>query len=585
MLLDGNMLAKGHKHLAFGAIEISPDHRLLAYSIDHDGSERFELRVRDLATGKDLPDRVPGTYYGAEWGNDNKTLFYVTIDKAHRPYRLHRHALGEASSDDVIVLEEQDERFHLWLHKTRSERFVMATLESAITTEVRFIDADKPREAARVLAARRHGVEYKPAHHGSWWYIATNDGAEDFKLVRAPVTEPSVSRWEEVIGPRDGVLLEGVEAFADHLVIREREGGQRRLVVRQMSDGQQHVVPIDEPVHAIGTTDNREHDTTMLRLAWQSMRTPRTVVDYDMKTRKATVRKVAPVRGGHDLRRYSVQRLWATSHDGAKVPISLVARRDVQPRPGQPRAHPCLLTAYAAYGYSSSPRFDRERLALLERGFVVAIAHARGGSELGRRWKNAGKLQHKRNTFLDVVAVAEKLVADGWTTPQQLALRGGSAGGLLVGATINLRPKLFRAALALVPFVDVVNTMMDSSLPLTVIEHEEWGDPNDKRFFGVIAAYSPYDNVKAQRYPDLFVTAGLNDPRVHYWEPAKWVARLRAQAQGSLILLKTKMGAGHGGASGRYESLADEALEFAFLIDRLGAPSAALPMATQAEKP
>ncbi len=591
VLLDVNALAKGHKHVALGGLEVSENHKLLAYSVDFDGSEIFELRVRDLATGKDLGDRVPGVYYGVEWGNDNATLFYTTPDNAHRPYRWRRHVLGEPASKDVTLHQEDDERFHLYLGKSRSGRFVTALMESAITSEIRFVDADKPRSKARLLAKRRQGIEYSAVHHGEHWYIKTNDGAIDFKLMRAPLDKPSVAHWKVVVPGRDGVLLEGVGSFRDFLVLRERKDGQRRIRVRVMAGAtrggkkggekgankvdDEHTIKFEEPVHTVGLKDNRDYNTTTLRLSYTSMKTPQTVLDYDMRKRTRKILKVKPVRGGYDASRYVTERLWATSHDGVKVPVSIVRRRDVK-KGGK---HPCHLKAYAAYGYSYEPRFDRERIALLERGFVVAIAHARGGSVLGRKWKQDGKLEHKRNTFEDVAAVAKMLADEGWTTASKLGLQGGSAGGLMVGATINAYPERFGAAIANVPFVDVLNTMMDAKLPLTVVEWEEWGNPNKKRFFDVIRAYSPYDNVRAVRYPDLFVTAGLNDPRVHYWEPAKWVARLRHKAKGGLVLLKTKMEAGHGGASGRYENLADEAGEYAFLINRLGASTKPLPLA------
>lgn len=578
VILDENALAKGHKHLGVGALEVSPNHKLLAYSVDTDGSERFELRIRDLATGKDLADRVPGTYYGAEWGNDNETLLYVTIDKAHRPFRAHRHVLGTPLVNDSVLYEETDERFHLSLDKTRSERFVLVNLNSAVTTEVRYLDADQPRGALRLLAKRRQAIEYQVSHHGQHWYVVTNDaGATDFRVVKTPITKPGSSNWQQHTPHRPGVLVQSVSAFRGHLLVAEREGGQRRLVVTDLKTNTQHRVAISEPVHTVSPRSNRDFMTDVLRFSWQSMRTPRTVVDYNMSTRQAKTRKVSPVRGGHDPNRYTVTRLWAPSEGGVSVPISLAHRRDIKPT----GANPCLIMAYAAYGYSSEPYFDREHLALLERGFVLAIAHARGGSDLGRKWQDDGKLLAKPHTFVDVISVARQLVATGWSNPKKLALRGGSAGGLMVGATINLAPELFSAALALVPFVDVLNTMMDASLPLTVVEYEEWGDPNDKRFFDAIRSYSPYDNVRPAAYPDLFITAGLNDPRVHYWEPAKWTAKLRRNAKNALIVLKTKMGAGHGGASGRYENLADEALELAFLIDRLGASKVPLPIASQ----
>jgi oligopeptidase B len=565
VLLDLNPLAEGHAYFRLGAFEPSPDHRLLAYSVDTSGAESFTLVVKDLTAGALLPETIPNVSAGGVWANDSRTLFYVVLDEARRPHRLYRHRLGENPAEDVLVHEEADESFFVDVDRTRSRAFLLLELTSHSTSEVRFVSADRPDEPFRTIEPRRHGVEYSVTHHGDRFLLTTNDGATDFRLVSAPVADPSRARWTEVLPSRPGVKLDSVDAFRDHLVVYEREAGLRQIRILELREGGgRHLVAFPEPVYTFYQHENPEFDTSLLRFTYTSMVTPPAVVDYDLSARTWTVRKQTEVLGGYDPARYRSERLFATAADGARVPISLVYQLPLE-RPGGPR--PLLLNGYGAYGVSYDPTFSSSSLSLLDRGFVVAIAHIRGGEELGRPWYEGGRLLHKPNTFGDFIAVAEHLVAEGYTSSERLAISGGSAGGLLMGAVTNRRPDLFRAVVAEVPFVDVVNTMLDATLPLTVIEYDEWGNPNEPEAYGCIRSYSPYDNVRAQAYPHLLLTAGLNDPRVAYWEPAKLTARLRAlKTDGNHLLLKTNMGAGHGGASGRWDYLREVAFKYAFLL-------------------
>ncbi|HEV7864500.1 MAG TPA: S9 family peptidase, partial [Acidimicrobiia bacterium] len=554
ILIDENVLAEGQEYCALGAFEVSPDHRLLAWSLDTEGDEDHVLRVRDMETGEDHPEAIPGTSYGVAWASDNRTVFYTTLDESRRPWRVWRHRLGTDPAEDVVVHQEDDDRFFCSIERTRSGGFIVIDLRSAVTSETRLLRADDPEGAFTVLERRRQGVEYGLDHHGDRFFIMTNEDAPNFRLVEAPVEAPGPENWREVIAHSPDIKLEGIAAFAGHLIVLERAEAVRRLRVMALdgSDGQ-HVIEQPEAVSRVGMPeeDNPEFDRRTLRYTYTSLVTPQSIFDYDLDTRERTLLKQEPVLGGYDPTQYETRRLWATASDGTRVPISLVARKGT-PTDG---SAPCVLYGYGSYEASSDPRFSSLRLSLLDRGFVWAIGHIRGGGEMGRAWYEAGKLHHKANTFTDFIACAEHLVEAGWTSPDRLAILGGSAGGLLVGATLNLRPDLFRAAVAEVPCVDVVSTISDPPLPLSVIEWEEWGNPADPEFYATMKSYSPYDNVRPARYPDLFVTAGLNDPRVSYWEPAKWVAKLRTTAEpGGRILLRTEMGAGHGGPSGRYDA-------------------------------
>jgi oligopeptidase B len=566
VLLDENELAKGHDYFRLGVLTVSPDHAKLAYSVDTTGGERYTLRIRDLDSGRDLPDEIPNTYYALAWSSDSRTVFYTRPDEAMRPYQLWRHVLGTAAAEDVCVYEEPDERFFLSVERTRSGAFVVMDLESMITSEVHVLPAGDPEGQFRIVEPRRQGVEYSLDHRGDCFYLVTNDEAPNFRLMAAPVDTPGREHWRELVAHREDVRLLGVDAFARQLALYERADALRRIRVVDPETAEGDPIEQPEPVYMTARGDNPEFETDELRFLYTSLVTPPTVVDYDVRSGARMVRKQEHVLG-YEPERYATVRMWASAPDGERVPMSLVFRRDRPQEPG-----PSLIVGYGAYESSTDPVFSTAHVSLLDRGFAVAIAHVRGGGELGRRWYEHGKLEHKRNTFTDFVACAELLVAEGWTSPAQLAARGGSAGGLLMGAVLNLRPDLFGAVVAEVPFVDVVTTMLDGSLPLTVIEWEEWGNPNDSRFYEAMKAYSPYDNVEAKDYPPMLVTAGLNDSRVAYWEPAKWVARLRAtKTDANPLLLRTRLGAGHSGPSGRYERWHEEAFVFAFLLDALGA--------------
>lgn len=580
VMLDQNVEAGDAEFFAVGAFDTTPDANVLAWSSDTDGDEVYTMRFRDLATGTDLDDVIEGTYYGTAWGGDGATFFYVRPDDAMRPYQLWRHRLGTPANDDVLVHTEDDERFFLGVGTTKDERYLLLGLESKVTSEVWVLDASDPTGPFRVVEPRSQDIEYGLEHWQGRFLIVTNaDGAENFKLVSAPAESPGRSNWEEVIASQPDVLLSGIDVFARFLIIFERAEGLRRIRVRTLSgdglEGEDHVIDQPEEVSTAGGGANPEFDSTVLRYGYTSMVTPSSVFDYDMETRERTLLKQQPVLGGYDPDRYVTERLWATADDGTAVPISVVRRIDRMREIGSP----VLLYGYGSYEASMDPSFSSARLSLLDRGFVFGIAHVRGGGEMGRRWYTEGKLLHKRNTFTDFIACARYLVEQGWTSPSHLAIRGGSAGGLLVGAVLNMAPESFGAAVAEVPFVDVVEAILDASLPLTVLEWEEWGNPVESpEAYAYMKGYDPYLNVEARSYPPLLVTAGINDPRVPYWQPAKWVARLRAtKTDTNPLLLKTEMGAGHMGPSGRYDAWRDEALVYAFLLDALKVEPAAAP--------
>ncbi|MBW4417653.1 MAG: S9 family peptidase [Myxacorys californica WJT36-NPBG1] len=570
VLLDQNQLAKGAEYFSLGVFAVSPNHQILAYAIDTTGAERYTLFFLDLATRQLYSESIPDTYVSFAWGNDNQTVFYTQVDAAQRPYKLFRHSLGQPVSDDPLVFHEPDEAYFLGIDKTRSEAYLLLNLGSKITSEVHYLDANNPTGAFQVICPRTTGIEYEVEHHTDAFYIVTNEEALNFKLMKVPVANPSRENWQTVIEHQEDVFLMGVSAFIDHLVIYEREAGLPKVRVRKLSADEEHTVSFPEATYEVSESVNPEFNTHTLRFGYTSLVTPFSIFDYDLDARSRELKKETPVLGGYDRAHYHSERLQATAPDGTAVPLSIVYKVGVE-RTGQ---NPVLLTGYGSYGFSYPDSFSATRLSLLDRGVVLAIAHVRGGSELGRKWYEDGKFLHKQNTFSDFIACAETLIQQGWTDSEHLAISGGSAGGLLVGAVINQRPELFRAAIAQVPFVDVVTTILDTSLPLSATEWEEWGNPNDKQFYDYMKAYSPYDNVTAQAYPALLVTAGLNDPRVSYWEPAKWTAKLRfvratptqSESDHPVLLLKTNMGAGHGGASGRYDRLKEVAFEYAFLL-------------------
>ena len=567
VLLDQNELAGDSPYFALGTFSVSPDQRMLAYSTDYDGSEKYTLRIKDLQTGEVRPDEVPGTYYGTAWSRDGSTIFYTTVDAAMRPHKVWRHRLGTDASEDELVHEETDERFYTGVRLTRSEEWVVMDIDSKITSEVWILSSDDPAGQFQVVEPRQQGVEYGLDHAGEWFWIIHNDAIENFELVRAPVATPGKAHWTTVIPHRADTRIDGVAAFRDQLAVALRRDGTTGVHVLPLIDGEPqdgHDVDLPEEVRTVGLGSNPEFDASTLRLGYTSLVTPGSVYEYDLAGRELRLLRRSPVLGGVDLDEYESTRDWAVADDGTRIPISLVWRRGT-PRDG---TAPFVLYGYGSYEASMDPWFSIARLSLLDRGFGFAVAHIRGGGEMGRRWYEDGKLLAKRSTFTDFLACAARLVEAGWSSTDRIVARGGSAGGLLMGAVANLAPEKFAAIIAEVPFVDALNTILDPSLPLTIMEWEEWGNPVESdEVYAYMRSYSPYENINTQSYPAILATAGLNDPRVSVHEPAKWVARLRATKTGDHpLLLKTEMGAGHGGPSGRYDAWRDEAFVLAFAL-------------------
>ncbi|MCD6375592.1 MAG: S9 family peptidase, partial [Caldisericaceae bacterium] len=565
IILNENELAKGHKFFSLGVFNVSPNHRYLAYSVDTTGSETYTIYVKDLQTGQLFEEKIENTYYSLAWANDNQTFFYTVLDAAKRPYKVFRHRLGQPASKDELVRHEKDEKFFISVHRSKSGQYIFMNLASQVTSEVRFLPADRPQAAFRVFRPREYKVEYSLVHQGDYFYFLINKDAINFKLLRTPVKRIRERYWQEIIPHNPQVMLEEVEAFKNYLAVLLRDQGLRQILVKDLSSGKDHYIKFEEPLYTVNFTGNAEYDIQTLRFNYQSLITPSSIYDYNLKTRERELKKRREVPN-YKPEAYQMERVWATARDGVKVPVSLIYKKGLK-KDGN---NPALLYGYGSYGVSINLRFNSNIFSLVDRGFVYAIGHIRGGGDLGRQWYEDGKLLKKKNTFTDFIACAQHLINEGFTSPEHLSIMGGSAGGLLMGAVTNIRPDLFKAVVAHVPFVDVLNTMLDPTLPLTVIEYDEWGNPNEEKFYWYIKSYSPYDNVTAQDYPNILVTAGLNDPRVSYWEPAKWVAKLRAtKTDDNLLLLKTNMGAGHMGASGRYDYLKEVAFDYAFLLDRL----------------
>jgi oligopeptidase B len=567
VLLDENAEAGDSAFFALGTFDVSPDGHLLAYSVDLAGDERFTLHVKDLRTGEVLPDTVSNVFYGSAWSRDGSTLFYLTVDEAWRPHRVWRHQLGSDPSGDAIVLEERDERFWVGVRLSRSKEFVVIDVKSKLTSEIHVIPATDPGRAPAVVTPRRQGVEYGLEHDpaGQRFLLLHNDGAEDFALAWTPADEPGT--WHSLIDHAAGTRLLDVDAFAGFLVISLRREGLTGLRVLPVA-GDAFDVAFPEPLYDVCMDSNPEYDTALVRLKYASMITPDSVYDYDPHARTMVLRKQKPVLGGYDPARYEQHREWAVAGDGTRVPISIVCRRGT-PRDG---SAPAVLYGYGSYETSMDPWFSIPRLSLLDRGVVYAVAHIRGGGEMGRRWYDDGKMLAKKNTFTDFVTCARHLASSGWTSASALVARGGSAGGLLMGAVANMAPGAFAGIVAQVPFVDALNTILDPSLPLTVTEWEEWGNPLESaQVYAYMKSYTPYENITAQAYPPILAVTSLNDTRVLYHEPAKWVARLREVAPDADVLLKTEMGAGHGGPSGRYDAWKEEAFMASWMLDRLAA--------------
>jgi oligopeptidase B len=575
VLIDANELADGHDFFSLGASVVSPDGRLLAFGTDTTGDERFLLQVKDIETGELLPDQVPGTSYGATWDLTGTHLFYTTVDEAWRPDKIWRHRLGTDPAEDVVVHHETDERFWVSVGRTRSDRFLVIGCGSKVTSEYHVLDADDPTGEFRVLAPRRQGVEYGVEHAviggEDVFLVLHNDGAENFALARTPVDATSHEQWEPLLPHDPAIRLEDVEAFATHLVVSQRSEGLTQLRLLRLGEGGvagDEVLAMEHPIYTVGLAGNPEFHQPTLRFGYTTMATPSAVHQLDLRTGERTLLKETPVLGGFDPTAYEQHREWATAEDGTEVPISIVVPRGT-PRDG---SAPFLLYGYGAYEASMDPWFTISRLSLLDRGMGFAIAHVRGGGELGRRWYDEGKLLHKRNTFTDFVACARHLTDTGWTSADRLVAEGGSAGGLLMGAVANLAPEAFAGIVADVPFVDPLTSILDPSLPLTVVEWEEWGNPlEDAEVYQYMKSYSPYENVEGKAYPPILAETSLHDTRVLYVEPAKWVARLRSVASnGEDVLLKTEMAAGHGGVSGRYNAWKDRAFSYAWVLDRVG---------------
>ncbi len=570
VLVDVNEIAEGKEYTSVRPA-VSPDHRILAYAVDDVGRRFYTVRFKDLTTGETLPDEIPDVTANLAWAADSATLFYARQDPdTLRSYQLFRHRLGKGAADD-LVYEEPDETFSVFLQRSQSRKYLMAVSRHTLRTEVRTLRADDPDGDFAVFEPRGERHEYSVDHLGDRFWVRTNDDAPNFRLMSTAEDDTGRAAWREETPHRDDVLLEGFELFDRFLVLAERRGGLNQLRIKPMGAGamEGHDLDFGEPAYSAGLGVNPDPSSGTLRYVYQSLTTPRSVFDYDPATREKTLRKQDQVLGGFDSADYRIERLWAVASDGTEVPVSLVYRPDLRAAEG---GSPLLLYGYGSYGASMDAGFSSLRLSLLDRGFVYAIAHIRGGEEMGRSWYEDGKLLNKKNTFTDFIAAAEHLAAEGYADPDRIYAMGGSAGGLLMGAVFNLRPDLWGGVVAQVPFVDVVTTMLDASIPLTTFEWDEWGDPREREYYDYMLSYSPYDNVDVKDYPHMLVTTGLHDSQVQYWEPAKWVARLRAKkTDDNLLLLKTNMSAGHGGASGRFDRYRETALVYAFLLDRAGA--------------
>lgn len=565
VLLDLNQLAEGHKFLGLGAYTVSDDGTRLAYSTDTTGYRQFTLHVKDLGTGKTLDERIERTG-SIVWANDNKTIFYTTEDPvSKRSNRFWRHVVGEKDSE--LVYEEKDELFDVAAGRSLDRKVIFLASYAKTSREFRYLRADEPTSALKLVLPREAGHEFDVDHYNGEFYIVTNRGATNFRVVTAPMSDPSEKNWKPFIDHDPKIKIDGLTFFANHLVVSEREGGLVYLRVIDMKSKQSHRIATDEPDYALGLSGNPEFDTTTVRFAYQSMVTPQSIYDYDLNTRERTLLKQQDVLGGYDPTQYEAKRIWSVSRDGTKVPVSVVHRKGVK----MDGSAPLILYGYGSYGASMAPTFSSNRLSLLDRGVIYAIAYIRGGGELGEDWRQQGRMMQKLNTFYDFVDSAEYLVKNKYTSSDRLVIHGGSAGGLLVGAAANLRPDLFKAVVAEVPFVDVINTMLDASLPLTTSEYTEWGNPNEKAAFEYMMKYSPYDNIRATNYPAMLVRVSLNDSQVPYWEGAKFVAKLRVtKTDSNPLLLRTNMGAGHGGASGRYDALRETAFMYAFVLWQMG---------------
>ncbi len=569
VMLDGPKMGDGQAYFAIGGTSVSKNNQFLAYGVDLVSRRQYTLHFKDLSKGKVLEDKIENTTGGAVWANDNKTVFYTKKDPVTlRSFQIYKHVLGTDQKEDVLVFEEKDETFGCSVFKTKSSDYIMIGSWQTLSTEYRFIDANNPNDDWKVIQPRERDLEYSVDHFGDHFYIVTNLDAKNFRLMKTPVSKPAKENWEEVIAHREDVLLEGIDIFKDHLVVSERKAGLNQLRVINWASKDEHYISFKDPAYTAYSFDNPDFNTTTLRYAYTSLTTPNTVYDYDMTSRKQEMMKQQEVMDPKfDPKNYVSERIFVKARDGVEVPVSIVYHKDTK-KDGKA---PLLLYAYGSYGASMDAYFSSVRLSLLDRGFIYALAHIRGGEEMGRHWYEDGKLLNKKNTFYDFIDCGKALVEQNYTSNEHLYAQGGSAGGLLMGAIINMEPKMWNGVIAAVPFVDVVSTMLDESIPLTTGEFDEWGNPKNKEYYHYIKSYSPYDNVEAKDYPNLLVTTGYWDSQVQYWEPAKWVAKLRElKTDDNLLLLYCNMDVGHGGASGRFERYKEVAMEYAFLLDLEG---------------
>ena len=567
IMFDCNEMAKGHAYFNLSGINVSEDNKWVAFGVDLVSRRQYTIQIKNLETGEILPVKLENTTGGSTWAGDNKTLFYTRKDaQTLRSDKIYKHTLGTDASTDTMVFHEKDDTFNTFVYKEKSKKYLVIGSSSTLTSEYQILDAKNPNGEFKIFQKRTRGLEYSISHYGDSFYIVTNkDKATNFKLMKTPETATAAENWTDLIGHRKDVLLEGIEIFKDYLVVEERSNGLNKIQIRPWNGKGEYYLPFESETYTAYTTTNVDFDTEILRYGYQSMATPSSVIDFNMRTKEKKVLKEQEVLGGKfDKNNYIEERVWATATDGIKVPISMVYRKGIK-KDGK---NPLLLYAYGSYGATMDPYFSSTRLSLLDRGFIYAIAHIRGGEDLGREWYENGKLLKKINTFTDFIDCSKFVIAQKYTSPEHLYAEGGSAGGLLMGAIVNMNPELYNGVIAQVPFVDVVTTMLDDTIPLTTGEYDEWGNPNEKVYYDYMLSYSPYDQVKKQDYPNMYVSTGLHDSQVQYWEPAKWVAKLRVmKTNDKQLFLDTNMDAGHGGASGRFEALKELAKEFAFLLD------------------
>ncbi|CAM3979728.1 S9 family peptidase [Flavobacterium cucumis] len=567
IMFDCNEMAKGQSYFNLAGINVSEDNKWVAFGVDLVSRRQYTIQIKNLETGEILPVKLENTTGGSTWAGDNKTLFYTRKDaQTLRSDKIYKHTLGTDATSDTMVFHEKDDTYNTFVYKEKSKKYLVIGSSSTLTSEYQILEAKNPNGAFRIFQKRTRGLEYSISHYGDSFYIVTNkDKATNFKLMKTPETATAAENWTDLIGHRDDVLLEGIEIFKDYLVVEERSNGLNKIRIMPWSGTGEYYLPFSSETYTAYTTTNVDFDTEILRYGYQSLATPSSVIDFNMRTQEKKVLKEQEVLGGKfDKNNYIEERVWATATDGTKVPISMVYRKGIQ-KDGN---NPLLLYAYGSYGATMDPYFSSTRLSLLDRGFIYAIAHIRGGEDLGRAWYENGKLLKKKNTFTDFVDCSKFVIAEKYTSPAHLYAEGGSAGGLLMGAIVNMNPELYNGVIAQVPFVDVITTMLDDTIPLTTGEYDEWGNPNDKVYYDYMLSYSPYDQVKKQDYPNMYVSTGLHDSQVQYWEPAKWVAKLRVmKTNDKQLFLDTNMDAGHGGASGRFEALKELAKEFAFLLD------------------